>query len=165
MCRLLCLGLFLAGCRLAFGADADAAKVGAMAPDVGAPDENGKEVKLSSFKDKSGVVVYFYPKAGTPGCTKEACAFRDESKTFTERGYAILGVSRDKGEELKAFKEAEKLNFPLLSDPNGDLAKALGVEPGKRQTVVIGKDGKIERRYETVVAATHAQDLLKDLTK
>ncbi|MGD0089698.1 MAG: peroxiredoxin [Planctomycetota bacterium] len=148
-------------CGLAMGADAP--KVGDLAPDVGATDENGKEIRLSSFKGKSGVVVYFYPKADTPGCTKESCGFRDELKTFSDKGYAILGVSRDGPEAQKAFKEKYQLNFPLLSDPKGELAAALGVTPGKRQTVVLDKEGKVERLYGTVEAATHAKDLLKDL--
>ena len=73
----------------------------------------------------------------------------------------VFGASRDTPEELKAFKEKYNLNYPLLSDPAGELAKALGVEPGKRETVVIGKDGKIERVEKSVSAATAAQDLLK----
>ena len=94
---------------------------------------------------------------------KEACGFRDELKTFSDKGYAVLGVSRDTAEAQKTFKKEQHLNFPLLSDPKGELAAALGVTPGKRQTVVIDKEGKIERFYGAVEAATHAKDLLKDL--
>jgi peroxiredoxin Q/BCP len=144
---------------------AAAPKVGDAVPDVGAPDETGKEVKLSSFAGKSGVIVFFYPKAFTPGCTKEVCNFRDEGKTIETKGYAVLGVSRDTPEKQKEFKEKYELKYPLLSDPDGKLAQALGIEPGKRQTVVIGKDGKIERVYAEVAAATHAADLMKDLAK
>jgi peroxiredoxin Q/BCP len=75
----------------------------------------------------------------------------------------VLGVSRDTPEKQKAFKEAQQLNFPLLSDPKGELAAALGVTPGKRQTVVIDKEGKIERFYAAASAATNPQDVLKDI--
>jgi thioredoxin-dependent peroxiredoxin len=151
----------LFACQMVFCAEAP--KVGDMAPDVGAPDETGKEIKLSSFKDKNAVVIFFYPKADTPGCTKESCGFRDDSKTYQEKGYVVLGASRDTPEAQKAFKEKYNLNYPLLSDPKGELATALGLTPGQRQTVVIGKDGKIEKIYKTVTAASHAQDVLKDL--
>ena len=77
----------------------------------------------------------------------------------------MLGVSRDTAEAQKAFKEEQHLNFPLLSDPKGELAAALGVTPGKRQTVVLDKEGKLERFYGAVEASTHAKDLLKDMNK
>jgi len=140
-----------------------AVKVGDAIADVSAPDENGKTIKLSDYKGKNGLVIFFYPKADTPGCTKEACNFRDELGALEKKGYVPLGVSRDTPEDQKKFKEKYKLTYSLLSDPDGKVAKAIGVESGKRQTVIIGKDGKIEKIDTHVSVATHATDLLKDL--
>ena len=156
------MGLALLCSAVVYAADAGL-KPGDAAPDVGAPDETGKEVKLSSFKDKSAVVVFFYPKADTPGCTKESCAFRDDAKDFEAKGYVLLGASRDTPEAQTKFKEKYHLNFPLLSDPKGELATSLGLTPGKRQSIVIGKDGKVAKVYLNVTPATHAKDLLKEL--
>ena len=138
-------------------------KIGDAVPDVGAPDETGTEVKLSSFKDKSAVIVFFYPQTDTPGCTKESCGFRDDSKDFEAKGYTLLGASRDTPADQAKFKEKFHLNYPLLSDPKGELATALGLTPGQRQSIVIGKDGKVAKVYLKVSAGTHAKDILKDL--
>jgi peroxiredoxin Q/BCP len=147
----------------AMSAEGGTVKVGDAVADVSAPDENGKDIKLSDYKGKNGLVIFFYPKADTPGCTKEACNFRDQLPEISKKGYQPLGVSRDKPEAQKAFKEKYNLTYPLLSDPDGKVAAALGVEPGKRQTVIISKDGKIEKIDTQVQAATHATDVLKEL--
>lgn len=154
------------GCTALFAAEnakKEAARVGDEIPDLSAKDETGKEVRLSDFKGKSGVVLFFYPKADTPGCTKESCGFRDELDKLVAKGYQPLGASRDTPEAQKAFKEKFKLTYPLLSDPDNKLSAAFGFTPGQRATAVIGKDGKIEKLVTAVAAATHAQDLLKDL--
>jgi len=139
------------------------AKEGDPAPDITLKDDTGADVNVASFKGKSGVVVFFYPKADTPGCTKESCNFRDEIKTFQAKGYAVFGASRDSVEAQAAFKKKYDLNYPLLSDPESKLATALGFKPGARNTAIIGKDGKIEKVVLQVAAPTHATDLLKDL--
>lgn len=108
---------------------------------------SGKNITLSSFNGKQPVVLFFYPKAGTPGCTKEVQKFRDEYQKFKKLGAAVFGISGDSLEEQKAFSNAEKLPYPLLVDEGDALRKAFGVKsdlfgalPG-RQTFVIGKDG------------------------
>ena len=93
----------------------------------------------------------------------ESCGFRDEAKNFEARGYALLGASRDTPEVQKAFKEKHNLPYTMASDPKGELAAAFGFKPGERKTAVIGKDGKLEKLYAQVAAATHAKDVLKDL--
>lgn len=143
--------------------DIQAANVGDPAPDVTVSDEAGNKVNLASFKGKSGVVVFFYPKADTPGCTKESCNFRDEIKQFTDKGYAVFGASRDSVEDQLKFKQKYNLNYPLLADTKGELATALGLKPGARHTAIISKEGKIEKQITQVAAATHASDLLKDI--
>jgi peroxiredoxin Q/BCP len=141
----------------------EALQVGDKIPGLSAINEAGENVSLASFNGKSGVIIFFFPKADTPGCTAESCSFRDESATYLKKGYALLGASRDTPSALKAFKDKYGLNYPLLSDPDGKLAKALGVEPGKRQTVVISKEGTLEKVLKTVDAKTHPVSLLKDL--
>lgn len=135
----------------------------ALAPDISATNEEGQSVRLASFRDRSALVLFFFPRAFTPGCTAESCGFRDQSAGYQERGYQVLGVSRDTPEQLKTFKQAYGLPYHLLSDPDGQLAKALGVAPGARQTVVIGRDGRIERVFTQVAAKTHPADLLAEL--
>lgn len=155
-----CLAAMLC-CGMLIGAEV--LKVGDAAPDVSAIDEAGNAVKLASFKGKNGVVVFFYPKADTPGCTKESCGFRDESAAYTAKGYVVFGASRDTPEAQKAFKEKFKLNYSLLSDPKGEMATAFGFKPGARSTIVIDKDGKVEKVIEKAGTETHAKELLGDL--
>jgi peroxiredoxin Q/BCP len=142
---------------------AQVAKVGELLPEVSATDHNGATVKLNDFKDKTGVVVFFIPKAFTPGCTKESCGFRDESAKYKEKGYTIFGASRDDVATLKKFVDEYKLPYSYLSDPKGELAATLGIAPGKRESIVIGKDGKVEKIIKGVNAGTHFTDLLKDM--
>lgn len=135
---------------------------GADLPKLSATNQNGEAVDLCGFKGQKGLVLFFFPKAFSPGCTAESCGFSDERAQYLEKGFEIFGVSRDTPEQLKKFKEEYKLSYQLLSDPEGQLAKALGVPPGARQTVIVGKDGKLERVIATVAAKTHPQELIKE---
>jgi peroxiredoxin Q/BCP len=140
--------------------------VGKPAPDFTAINQDGKEVKLSSLKGKP-VVLYFYPKDETPGCTKEACSFRDAWNELSKTGVVMLGVSTDSAESHKKFIEHHKLPFELLSDPKGELARSYGVpvegEYIKRHTIVIDKDGVVKKAYRKVDVSVHAQEILADL--
>jgi thioredoxin-dependent peroxiredoxin len=141
---------------------------GQPAPDFSAPNQDGKTVKLSDLKGKP-VLLYFYPKDDTPGCTKEACNFRDEFSKFKESGTVILGVSRQDQKSHQEFKKKHRLPFDLLVDKDGALAKSFGVETmavvgyHKRQSVLIGPDGKVARFYADVDPQKHTQEVLKDL--
>jgi peroxiredoxin Q/BCP len=156
----LCAALFCC----AFAAfSADTAKKGELLPDISAVDENGAEHRLSLYKDKSGLVIFFFPKAFTGGCVCENAGFRDYIGKYNEKGYTILGVSRDEPSTLVKFKQIYRLNYTLLSDPNDELAKALGLHGGKRDTIVIGKDGRVINTYHDVDAPTHHKTLINDL--
>ena len=128
------------------------------------PDQTGKVYKLSDHLGK-WVVLYFYPKDDTPGCTKEACGFRDASQLFKEKGVIILGVSRDSVDSHKKFAEKYHLNFPILSDVDGKVIKeykAQGIFT-KRITYLIDQKGEIFKIYEKVDPLIHAGEILKDL--
>jgi peroxiredoxin Q/BCP len=137
---------------------------GTVAPDFAAHDAAGKLVRFSEFAGKERV-VYFYPKDETPGCTKEACAFRDAFDKYKERGVVLFGVSRDSEESHKKFREHHSLPFALAADESGDVQKAYGV-PSKmgvlasRVTFLVGKDGKVERVWENVDPGVHAAEVL-----
>ena len=143
--------------------DAKVVKEGDELPAVSAQDESGTTVNLTDFKGKSGLVLFFFPKAFTPGCTKETCGFRDESAKYKEKGYTIYGVSRDTPKMLGDFKAKYTAPYSFLSDPNSELAKTFGFAPGERSTAVIGKDGKVEKILKKVNPTTHYTELLKDL--
>ncbi|GAB4342252.1 MAG: peroxiredoxin [Cyanophyceae cyanobacterium] len=139
-----------------------ALSVGATAPAFTAKDTNGNTVSLSDLAGKT-VVLYFYPKDDTPGCTKQACSFRDNYAAFEERDAVVLGVSYDDEASHQAFTEKFNLPFPLLADTNGAIAKAYDVEGGgyaKRVTYVIGGDGTITHVDAAVNTAQHATDIL-----
>ncbi len=150
-----------------------ALEVGKKAPDFGLLDQDGKKVKLSDFKGKT-VVVFFYPKAMTPGCTREACDFRDEVQAFTKRKVAVLGISKDKPEGQKKFQEKYQLPFPLLSDADLEVQKAWGVWGEKtmygkkvqgtiRTTVIVGPDGKVVKIFPKVKVDGHVTSVLEAL--
>lgn len=144
-----------------------------QAPTFVLSDETGKQV---SSKDLAGssVVVFFYPAAMTPGCTKEACDFRDNHQVLLDAGYRVVGISPDPPERNARFRELEGLPFPLLSDPTHEVAAAFGAWGTKknygreyegliRSTFVIGPNGDIEREYRNVKATGHVARLVKDL--
>ncbi|WP_017717657.1 peroxiredoxin [Kamptonema formosum] len=138
--------------------------VGAAAPAFTAKDTTGKTVKLSDFAGKI-LVLYFYPKDDTPGCTKEACSFRDSYSEFRGKDIAVLGVSRDDEASHQKFTDKFSLPFPLLADVDGAITKAYDAvkgEKAKRVTYIIDKIGKIAQVYEgdSLNTETHAKDIL-----
>lgn len=146
---------------------------GDPAPDFALPDADGNLVQLADFAGRK-VVVYFYPAASTPGCTKQACGFRDSAEDWARAGYAVVGVSPDPPAKLAKFRDVEGLNFPLLSDPERAVLKAYGAYGDKllygkpvvgviRSTFVIGTDGRIERAMYGVKATGHVEKLRKEL--
>lgn len=150
-------------------ADVDAAKclyVESIAPDFSLQDQDGKTVKLSDFKDKKNVVVYFYPKDNTPICTKESCSFRDAYDVFKKMGAEVIGISSDSVESHKQFAEEHRLQFTLLSDEGGRLRKAWGVpKTGKvipgRVTYVIDKKGVVKHIFNSQTDSTKHVDEAK----
>src|SRR5579883_516304 len=139
--------------------------VGTNAPAFTVKDTNGNTVSLSDFKGKT-VVLYFYPKDDTPGCTKQACSFRDAKDEYQNKDVVVLGVSADDEASHQAFTAKYYLNFPLLADTNQTLIKAYDVDGGgyaKRVTYVIDGNGKIIHVDASVNTATHANDVLATL--
>ncbi len=139
--------------------------VGTDAPAFTAKDTNGNTVSLSDFAGKT-VVLYFYPKDDTPGCTKQACSFRDAQTEYKSKNVVVLGVSADDETAHQAFTNKYNLNFPLLADTDKSLITAFDVDGGgyaKRVTYVIGPDGKIIHVDASVSTATHAADILAKL--
>lgn len=145
-------------------------KVGDKAPDFTLPDQDGASVSLKDFAGRR-VIVYFYPKDNTPGCTKEACSIRDNFPALSEKEAVVLGISADSVESHKKFKEKFNLPFTLLSDPEKEVIKAYGAWGTKkmygkeyegimRYTYVIGADGTVEKAFEKVKAAQHGEELL-----
>jgi peroxiredoxin Q/BCP len=148
-------------------------KVGDQAPDVTLLTDAGDEFRLADLKGKR-VVVYFYPRADTPGCTTEACEFRDDIKKFAKKGVAVVGVSPDKPAAQAKFKQKYDLPFTLLADEDKAAAQAFGVWKEKnmygkkvmgieRGTFVVGADGKIAKIYGKVKAKGHAGAVLEEL--
>jgi peroxiredoxin Q/BCP len=146
---------------------------GNEAPDFTLSDADGKQVSLSSLRGQQ-VIVYFYPAAMTPGCTKEACDFRDSIQSLAAAGVTVLGISPDAPAKLAKFRDRDKLNFPLLSDPGHEVEKAYGAYGEKvlygkksvgviRSTFVVDPDGKIARAYYNVKATGHVARLRQDL--
>ena len=139
---------------------------GSPAPDFSSTSHDGKPIKISALKGKH-VVLYFYPKDETPGCTKEACSFRDAWKDLESTGVVLVGISTDTVDSHKKFAEHHQLPFQLVSDPDGTIAKSYGV-PNRagflgRQTFVIGPDGNLKKVYRTVDVTKHAAEVLGDV--
>lgn len=138
--------------------------VGAEAPDVVGEDADGKTMKLSDARGKLAV-VYFYPMDNTPGCTAQACAFRDSFDKLKQAGVVVFGVSRDSAESHREFRKEHRLPFPLVADESGDVQRAYGV-PTKfivmtaRVTFLVGPDGKIVRVWPDVDPAIDAKNVL-----
>jgi peroxiredoxin Q/BCP len=147
------------------GGNADNLKVGMTAPNFTLQDSFGNSYTLTDYKDKNPVVVYFYPKANTPGCTTEACGIRDSWDKFKENGIVVLGVSVDSKEAIKNFINDHNLNFPLLSDASKQVSKEYGVLNklgiDSRITFIVDKNGNISDIIRNVDVATHADDVFK----
>jgi peroxiredoxin Q/BCP len=149
-------------------------KVGDKAPDFQLNDATGKVVSLKDFKGKS-VLLYFYPKANTPGCTIEACEFRDWRGKFSKQNVAILGISADPPKILAGFAAKQRLNFTLLSDPTHEMIEAFGAWQMKkfmgrsfmgivRSSYLIGPDGIVAKVWDKVKAKGHAAEVFGELS-
>jgi peroxiredoxin Q/BCP len=147
--------------------------VGKAAPKFKLPASNGETIDLADYKGKR-VVLYFYPRADTPGCTKEACGFRDAIASYKKLGVPVFGISPDPVEDVKDFAEKFKLNFPLLADADHAVCEKYGVWQEKsmygkkyfgaaRTTFVIGPDGKVEHVFEKVKPDGHDREVLEYL--
>jgi peroxiredoxin Q/BCP len=150
-------------------------KIGDTVPDFTLPDQNGKEVSLKDFKG-DWLLLYFYPKDNTEGCTKEACALRDDFMGFKKLNVKIVGVSADSVKSHKKFADEYKLPFTLLADEKKEVLNLYGVWGEKsmygkkymgtlRTSFLINPKGKIEKMYEKVVPAEHSKEVLEDLKK
>ncbi len=148
-------------------------EVGQPAPDFRVLNDTGQEVSLADFRGKK-VILYFYPKDDTPGCTREACSFRDGLSQIHEKGVIVLGVSTDSVELHKAFKTKYKLNFPLLSDTSKEIVQAYGVWKERsmygrtfmgidRTTFLIDEAGKIAKIFPKVKVDGHFEEVLSSL--
>ena len=146
---------------------------GDPAPDFTLPDADGNEVSLADLRGKR-VIVYFYPAASTPGCTKQACDFRDNLTELESQNLAVLGISPDKPAKLAKFRDAQSLTFPLLSDPERTVLEAYGAFGEKklygkttvgviRSTFVIDAEGKVEKALYNVKATGHVAKLMREL--
>ena len=139
-----------------------AVEIGAPAPTVSAVDDAGQPVHFADYYRQGVTLVYFYPKADTPGCTAQACSLRDSFDGLKARGLQILGVSEDKPDAQKRFREKYKLPFVLVADSDGKVAKAFGVPTflgfAKRQSYLV-KDGKVVWRNLSVSPATHLAEV------
>lgn len=143
---------------------------GTKAPEFSAKNQDGKEIKSSDLKGKY-VILYFYPKDDTPGCTKQACRFRDEYSKFKELGAEVFGVSKQDQKSHQKFKAKYKLPFDLLVDNDGTLAEKFDVKRlpiigfHKRQTIVIGKDGTVLKFFPNADPTSNADEILELLKK
>ncbi len=146
-----------------------------MAPDFKLQSDDGKSYSLSQFRGKKEVVLYFYPKDDTPGCTKEACSFRDASPKFSGKDVQVLGVSLDDLDSHSKFRSKYSLNFPLLSDSDHKVADAYGVYKLKnmygkefwgieRSTFIIDKSGKIKKTFRRVSVDGHTDEVLQNVS-
>lgn len=141
--------------------------IGDRAPEFSATTQDGEKIHLSNYLGKHALVLFFYPKDGTPVCTKEACAFRDSYERFVDAGAEVIGISSDTDESHREFARDHKLSFPLLSDADGSLRRAFGVPktfglfPG-RVTYVIDKEGIIRLIFSAQFASeAHVRQALK----
>lgn len=153
------ISLLLTAC----GGNAENLKISDSAPDFTLQDSEGNSYTLSSYKGVSPVVIYFYPKAGTPGCTKQACGIRDNWSKFSDNGIVVLGISVDSKADIKEFIQENNLNFPLLSDENKEVSKTYGVLNNlglaNRITFVVDKEGKIAEIIREVDVQKHAEQV------
>jgi peroxiredoxin Q/BCP len=168
MIRKLAVGL-LTLLALTAAARAEVPAIGAAAPGFSLPDQTGATRRLTEWRGR-WVVLYFYPKDDTPGCTTEACSFRDDISVITELGAQVVGISVDDTVSHKAFAEKYHLPFPLLSDATTDVAKQYGalsdwlvVKVAKRYTFIVDPAGRIAKTYLAVDASRHSAEIVADL--
>lgn len=146
--------------------------IGRPAPDFTLPSTTGESISLKQFKNKKTVVLYFYPKDETPGCTKEACSFRDRHEEFEKNNVVVLGVSTDPLDTHNAFKEKHSLPFPLLTDEDASVSKMYGVYKQKnlygkkymgieRTTFIVDRTGRVAQIYPRVKVDGHADNVLE----
>lgn len=151
------------------GGNAENLNIGSPAPDFRLQDSDGNNYSLSSYKEKNPVIIYFYPKAGTPGCTKQACGIRDSFSKFKENEIMVFGISVDSKESIKDFINDNYLNFPLLSDEDKEVSKAYGVLNNigldSRITFILDKQGNIAKILRDVDVETHADDVFNIAVK
>lgn len=151
-------------------------EVGAKAPDFTLPTADGGEISLGDLLPKAdkGVIIYFYPKAGTPGCTKQACDFRDNLASLQAAGYTVVGISPDPVDKLAKFVEKQGLTFPLAADPERSVIEAYGAWGEKknygrtyegliRSTIVVSPEGNVDVAQYNVRATGHVAKLRRDL--
>jgi thioredoxin-dependent peroxiredoxin len=147
---------------------------GGKAPAFSALDDRGQPISLSDFTGKKDVVLFFYPKADTPGCTREACGFRDARMEIEKKGAVLLGISADKVDSQARFRDKYGLNMPLLADPDKKIIEAYGVFTEKnmygrkvmgieRTTFIIGKDGTIKKVFPKVKVDGHIEEVMEAL--
>jgi peroxiredoxin Q/BCP len=163
----LVLASTLGGCGAATRPDGGSGLLpaGSAVPDLSAPDQNGKVHTIAEERGHA-LIVYFYPKDGTPGCTKEACAFRDAWDRYQKAQVQIFGVSADDQKSHEQFAKEQKLPFPILADPKNAWATAFGVSlklgMTSRVSFLIDPSGKVAKVYPNVDPGVHAEDVLKD---
>jgi peroxiredoxin Q/BCP len=149
------------------GVMSDLLPIGTPAPDFTSVDQNGNPIALKDYRGRT-VVLYFYPRDDTPGCTAEACAFRDDLEEFKGRNVAILGVSVDDAESHKRFQEKYGLNFTLVADPKKEITREYGAlnlfGVARRVTYIIDGRGNIRHVYEKVQPRDHSREILQTLT-
>lgn len=148
---------------LSCGGTADNYDIGDTAPDFNLEDSQENSYTLSSYKGQSPVIIYFYPKANTPGCTTEACGFRDNYSKFEENGIVVLGISVDTKEDIREFINDHNLNFPLLSDADKKVSEKYGVlnsiGVANRVTFIIDKEGRIAQILKDINVESHAEEV------
>ena len=147
---------------------------GKKAPTFSATNTEGKKVKLSELLGENGVVLYFYPKDSTPGCTTEACDFRDNQANLKKLGYSVVGISKDNTKSHQKFVEKQSINFELLSDETGEICEKYGVWQEKqfmgkkflgivRSTFIIDANLKIQKIYTSVKVKGHVDQIINDI--
>lgn len=142
--------------------------VGAEAPDFEAPDQHGRTVRLSDHRG-TPVVLYFYPADDTPGCTAEACGFRDDARAWEEAGAVVMGVSTQGVASHRRFAEKHRLSFTLVADPSKEVCRAYGtlglLGYAKRVTYLVGRDGRVARVWHSVSPSGHSREVLEALLR
>jgi thioredoxin-dependent peroxiredoxin len=153
-----------------FGARADDLAIGAQAPEFRLTDQYGKPHSLADYRGQ-WLVLYFYPRDDTPGCTTEACAFRDDIRRLQQMHVALLGISLDSVASHRKFAEKYGLPFPLLADAGGQVSKAYGtlwslgpIRFSRRHSFIIDPQGRVARVYRSVEAGQHSEEVIRDLT-